>query len=69
MAKGEHHETGLFNEEVLAKLKNTKKALQVEEQQLREEEEAIRVFERQQREKNMSFGELLDKHGNEGNKF
>lgn len=69
MAKKEEQTNGLFNEDVLAKLKDTKKALQAEEQQRREEEEAKRIFERKQREKNMSFAELLDKHGNEGSKF
>ena len=40
-----------------------------EEQERREEEEAKRLFERKQREKNMSFAELLDKHGDQGDKF
>lgn len=69
MAKKEEQTNGLFNEDVLAKLKNTKKALQAEEQERREEEEAKRIFERKQREKNMSFAELLDKHDNQGSKF
>ncbi|HSJ38474.1 MAG TPA: DUF3886 domain-containing protein [Planococcus sp. (in: firmicutes)] len=69
MAKKEEQTNGLFNEDVLAKLKETKKALQAEEQQHREEEEAKRLFERKQREKNMSFAELLDKHGDQGGKF
>jgi len=69
MAKKEEQTNGLFNEDVLAKLKDTKKALQAEEQERREEEEAKRIFERKQREKNMSFAELLDKHDNQGSKF
>lgn len=69
MAKKDDQANGLFNEDVLAKLKDTKKALQVQEQQRREEEEAKRLFERKQREKNMSFAELLDKHGDQGSKF
>lgn len=69
MAKKEEQNNGLFNEDVLAKLKDTKKALQAEEQERREEEEAKRIFERKQREKNMSFAELLDKHDNQGSKF
>lgn len=69
MAKKEEQTNGLFNEDVLAKLKDTKKALQAEEQERREEEEAKRIFERKQREKNMSFAELLEKHGDKGNKF
>ncbi|TAA72501.1 DUF3886 domain-containing protein [Planococcus salinarum] len=69
MAKKEEQNNGLFNEDVLAKLKDTKKALQAEEQERREEEEAKRIFERKQREKNMSFAEMLDKHDNQGSKF
>lgn len=69
MAKKEEQTNGLFNEDVLAKLKDTKKALQAEEQERREEEEAKRIFERKQREKNMSFAELLEKHGDKGGKF
>lgn len=69
MAKKEDQTNSLFNEDVLAKLKDTKKALQAEEQEHREEEEAKRIFERKQREKNMSFAELLDKHDKQGSKF
>lgn len=69
MAKKDEQTNGLFNEEILAKLKDTKKALLAEEQQKREEEEAKRIFDRQQREKNMSFAELLEKHGEQGGKF
>lgn len=68
-AKREEQTNGLFNEEVLAKLKDTKKALEAEERLRQEEEEAKRIFERKQREKNMSFGELLDKHGFQDGKF
>lgn len=69
MAKKEEQTNTLFDEEVLAKLKDTKKALLAEEQERREEEEAKRIFERKQREKNMSFAELLEKHGDKGGKF
>lgn len=69
MAKKEEQNSGLFNDDVLAKLKDTKKALQAEEQKRQEEEEAKRIFERKQREKNMSFAELLEKHGDKGGKF
>ncbi|MFD1030916.1 DUF3886 domain-containing protein [Metaplanococcus flavidus] len=69
MARKEEKNNSLFNEDVLAKLKDTKKALQAEEQQQREEAEAKRIFDRKQREKNMSFAELLDKHGDQGGKF
>lgn len=69
MAKKEQQSNGLFGEDVLAKLKDTKKTLEAEEQQRREEEEAKRLFDRKQREKNMSFAELLEKHGDQGEKF
>lgn len=69
MAKKDEQANGLFNEEMLAKLKDTKNALLAEERQKREEEEAKRIFERKQREKNMSFAELLQKHGEQGSKF
>lgn len=69
MAKKDEQANGLFNEEMLAKLKDTKNALLAEERQKREEEEAKRIFERKQREKNMSFAELLEKHGEQGSKF
>lgn len=51
MAKKDEQANGLFNEEMLAKLKDTKNALLAEERQKREEEEAKRIFERKQREK------------------
>jgi len=69
MAKKDEQPNGLFNDDVFSKLKATKKALEAEEQLKREEEEAKRIFERKQREKNMSFAELLEKHGDKGNKF
>lgn len=69
MAKKDEQANGLFNEEMLAKLKDTKNALLAEERQKREEEEVKRIFERKQREKNMSFAELLEKHGEQGSKF
>lgn len=60
---------GLFSDDMLAKLKETKKELQQEERMQEEEKEAQRAFERKQREKNMSFGELLEQYGDKGNKF
>lgn len=69
MANKESQDNLLFNDEVLVKLKDTKKALEAEEQQLRAEEEAKRLFEKKQREKNMSFAELLEKHGDQGGKY
>ncbi|MFB7141072.1 YqkE family protein [Gottfriedia sp. NPDC056225] len=50
----------LMNEEVLQKLKNTKKQLQENETKLKEEEEARVREEKRLREKNKSFEELLN---------
>lgn len=55
--------------DVLAKLKSAKKEL-VEDEQKKEEERLAQLrFERKQREKNMSFEELLDAYGDKGSKF
>ncbi|WP_088007903.1 DUF3886 domain-containing protein [Indiicoccus explosivorum] len=62
-------DSGLFSEEQLKKLQETKKGLQQEERKREEEAEAQRRFERKQREKNMSFEELLDKYGDQGSKY
>lgn len=56
-------------EDILAKLQETKKELLKEEQKIEEEKEAQRIFERKEREKNLSFAELLERHGDKGNKF
>ena len=37
--------------------------------ELEEEKEAQRQFERKEREKNMTFAELLERHGDSGNKY
>ena len=58
-----------LNGDVLAKLKAAKKSLVEEEQAKEEERQARLVFERKQKEKNMSFEELLDKYGDQGSKF
>ncbi|MBD8025287.1 YqkE family protein [Ureibacillus sp. Re31] len=58
-----------LNGDVLAKLKATKKNLVEEEQAKEEERQAQLAFERKQREKNMSFEELLEKYGDQGSKF
>ncbi|MFC7685187.1 YqkE family protein [Ureibacillus sp. GCM10028918] len=58
-----------LNGDVLAKLKQAKKSLVEEEQAKEEERQARLAFERKQREKNMSFEELLDKFGDQGSKF
>ena len=49
-----------MNEEILQKLKNTKKQLQENETKLKEEEEARIREEKRLREKNKSFEELLN---------
>ncbi len=54
-----------LNSDVLAKLKLAKKSLVEEEQAKEAEREAQLVFERKQREKNMSFEELLEKYGDQ----
>ncbi|MDI7741467.1 YqkE family protein [Lysinibacillus fusiformis] len=58
-----------LNGDVLAKLKAAKKSLVEEEQAKEEERQARLAFERKQREKNMSFEELLEKFGDQGSKF
>lgn len=69
MAKRDKESNGIFSEDVLSKLKETKKELLKEEQKVEEEKEAQRLFERKEREKNLSFAELLERHGDKGNKF
>ena len=69
MAKRKEEPNSMLSEDVLAKLKETKKELLKEEQKLQEEKEAQRLFERKEREKNLSFAELLERHGDKGNKF
>ncbi|SOB94086.1 uncharacterized protein DUF3886 [Ureibacillus xyleni] len=58
-----------LNGDVLAKLKAAKQSLVAEEQAKEEERQAKLAFERKQREKNMSFEELLEKYGDKGSKF
>lgn len=55
--------------DVLEKLKAAKKGLIVQEREKEEERQAKLAFERKQREKNMSFEELLEKYGDNGSKF
>ncbi|MFP3917978.1 YqkE family protein [Lysinibacillus telephonicus] len=55
--------------DILAKLKAAKQSLVAEEQAKEEERQARLAFERKQREKNMSFEELLEKYGDKGSKF
>ncbi|ALS78339.1 MULTISPECIES: DUF3886 domain-containing protein [Planococcus] len=69
MAKRKEESNSMFSEDMLSRLKETKKELLKEEQALEEEKEARRLFERKEREKNLSFAELLERHGDKGNKF
>lgn len=69
MAKKNEDAGGVFSDDVLAKLKAAKKELVQEQQKQEEEKEAQRQFERREREKNLSFEELLERHGDKGNKF
>ncbi|MBT2581997.1 DUF3886 domain-containing protein [Planococcus sp. ISL-109] len=69
MAKDNKQDNGLFSEDQLLKLKETKKELLKDQQKVEEEKEAQRQFERKQREKNMSFAELLERHGDSGDKY
>ncbi|RAZ70134.1 DUF3886 domain-containing protein [Planococcus maitriensis] len=69
MAKDKANDNGLFSEEQLLKLKAAKKELVKDQHKLEEEKEAQRQFERREREKNMTFAELLERHGDSGNKY
>lgn len=55
--------------DVLAKLKAAKQSLVADAEAKQAEEEARKAFERKQREKNMSFEELLEQYGNGGSKY
>lgn len=69
MARDKLNDNDLFSEEQLMKLKATKKELVKDQQKLEEEKEAQRQFERKEREKNLSFAELLERHGDSGTKY
>lgn len=58
-----------LNEDVLNKLKLAKQSLVTEAKEKEEERQAQAVFEKKQREKNMSFEELLNQYGDHGSKF
>jgi hypothetical protein len=55
--------------DILAKLKEAKSSLTKEAEQKEAERQAKQAFEKKQKEKNMSFEELLDKYGDSGSKF
>ncbi|MER1999055.1 MAG: YqkE family protein [Lysinibacillus sp.] len=58
-----------LNSDVLAKLKLAKQELTAEAEKKEEERIAKAAFKRKQREKNMSFEELLNQYGDKGSKF
>lgn len=58
-----------LNEDVLNKLKLAKQDLVSEAKEKEEERIAQAAFDKKQREKNMSFEELLNQYGDKGNKF
>ncbi|MGA4516120.1 YqkE family protein [Solibacillus silvestris] len=55
--------------DVLAKLEAVKQEMVADEKVKEEERLAKAAFERKQREKNMSFEELLNQYGDKGSKF
>lgn len=69
MAKKKEENISNLPQDILAKLQETKNALLKEEQKQAEEKQARELFERKEREKNLSFEELLERHGNKGNKY
>lgn len=58
-----------IGEDLIEKLKAAKKELLEEEKRKEEERQARLEFERKQKEKNMSFAELLEKYGDKGSKY
>lgn len=58
-----------LNIDVLNQLKQAKQHLVAQEKEKEEERRAQAQFEKKQREKNMSFEELLDQYGDQGSKF
>lgn len=58
-----------LNDDVLSKLKMAKQSLVTEAKEKEEERQAKAAFDKKQKEKNMSFGELLDQYGDKGSKF
>lgn len=55
--------------DILAKLKEAKSSLTKEAEQKEAERQAKLAFEKKQKEKNMSFEEMLDKYGDSGSKY
>ncbi|TWT28252.1 YqkE family protein [Planomicrobium sp. CPCC 101110] len=69
MAKKKEENISNLPQDILAKLQETKNALLKEEQKQAEEKQARELFERKEREKNLTFEELLERHGDKGNKY
>ena len=61
--------SGALDDDILEKLKAAKKALSAAEETKEEERQEQLRFERKEREKNKSFGELLKEFGDTGSKF
>jgi hypothetical protein len=55
--------------DILAKLKEAKQEMVADEKAKEEERIAKAAFEKKQREKNMSFEELLNQYGDKGTKY
>lgn len=58
-----------LNADVLEKLKLAKSSLTKEAEEKEAERQAKLAFEKKQKEKNMSFEELLNQYGDQGSKF
>lgn len=69
MSKKKQETGSNLPEDILAKLQATKNELLEEEQKRAEEKHAKELFERKEREKNLSFAELLERHGDKGHKY
>lgn len=58
-----------LSDSVFEKLQAKKRELKDQELEKEQEEAARRAFEKKQREKNMSFEELLSQYGDKGSKY
>lgn len=58
-----------LSDSVFEKLQAAKRQLKEQEVEREQEEAARRAFEKKQREKNMTFEELLNQYGDKGSKF
>ena len=69
MGKKKQETDSNLPQDILAKLQAAKTELLKDEQNRAEEQHAKELFERKEREKNLSFAELLERHGDKGKKF